>query len=137
VLLGFFFILWTNDTGAYITGRAFGRHKLWERISPHKTWEGFAGGVILSVAVAYLISHFYTEFSPLLWMIIGFTISVPGTLGDLVESLFKRSIDVKESGGILPGHGGILDRFDGVLLSTPLLLALIQIAELVSGLVNG
>jgi phosphatidate cytidylyltransferase len=134
ILLGYFFILWTNDTGAYITGRTIGKHKLWERISPKKTLEGFVGGIILSIAVGYLISHYYTELSPILWMTIGLLVGVFGTLGDLVESMFKRSIDVKESGGILPGHGGILDRFDGVLLSTPIILAVIQITEIVSAM---
>lgn len=134
ILLGYFFILWTNDTGAYITGRTMGRHKLWERVSPKKTWEGFIGGIVLSIAVGYLISHYYTELSPILWMTIGLLVGVFGTLGDLVESMFKRSIDVKESGGILPGHGGILDRFDGVLLSTPIILAVIQITAIVGAM---
>jgi len=135
ILLGYFFILWTNDTGAYITGRTMGKHKLWERISPKKTWEGFIGGIVLSIAVGYLISHYYTELSPILWMTIGLLVGVFGTLGDLVESMFKRSVDVKESGGILPGHGGILDRFDGVLLSTPVILAVIQITAIVSAMI--
>ena len=137
LLLGFFYILWTNDTGAYITGMTLGKHKLWERISPKKTWEGFFGGMVLSIVVAYIISRYYTDFSPLQWMIIGLTVSVFGTFGDLVKSMFKRSLGVKDSGNILPGHGGILDRFDGVLLSTPLVLALIQISALVSALING
>ncbi len=137
IVLGYFFILWTNDTGAYLTGMSIGKRKLWERVSPKKTWEGFFGGVILSIAVAYLISRYFKELSPLLWMIMGLLISVFGTFGDLVESLFKRSIDVKESGGLLPGHGGILDRFDGVLLSTPIVLTFVQIAEFVSNMVNG
>ena len=136
ILIGFFLILWTNDTGAYLSGMALGKHKLWERISPHKTWEGFFGGMLLSIAVAYVISKFYTDVNSILWMIIGLLVSVFGTMGDLVESLFKRSINVKESGGILPGHGGILDRFDGVLLATPIVLTLVQIAEFVSNMVN-
>lgn len=137
VLLGFFFILWTNDTGAYLSGMALGKHKLWERISPKKTWEGFFGGVILSIGVAFLISHYYTEISPLVWMLVGLTISVFGTLGDLVESVFKRSINIKESGTLLPGHGGILDRFDAVLLATPMVLALLQIIQIIGTLLNG
>lgn len=137
VLLAYFFILWTNDTGAYLTGMAMGKAKLWERVSPNKTWEGFFGGMVLSIGVAYLISRFYTDFSPVIWMVIGFLVSVFGTFGDLVESLFKRSLDVKESGGLLPGHGGILDRFDGVLLSTPVVLTFIQIVEFVTNLANG
>ncbi len=137
ILLGYFIILWTNDTGAYVTGMTMGKHKLWERISPKKTWEGFIGGAVLSIALAYLISRYYTELSPLLWMTIGLMIGVFGTLGDLVESMFKRSIDVKESGSLLPGHGGILDRFDGVLLSTPLVIAILQIAAMIGTMLNG
>jgi len=136
ILLGYFIILWINDTGAYVTGMTMGKHKLWERISPKKTWEGFIGGVVLSIAIAYLISRYYTELSPLLWMTIGFMVGVFGTLGDLVESMFKRSIDVKESGSLLPGHGGILDRFDGVLLSTPLVIALLQIVIIVNDILK-
>jgi phosphatidate cytidylyltransferase len=136
IVLGYFFILWTNDTGAYLTGSAFGRHKLWERISPKKTWEGFIGGLVLSMGVAYLLSHYYTELNPVLWVLIGFIVSVFGTLGDLVESMFKRSLDVKESGGILPGHGGILDRFDGVLLSTPFVIGLLYIVAWVNQIIN-
>lgn len=127
IILGYFFLLWTNDTGAYIVGVSIGRHKLWERISPKKTWEGFIGGVVLTVGIAYFISHYFTDLSPVLWILIAFIISVFGTLGDLVESMFKRSLDIKESGSILPGHGGILDRFDGVLLSTPIVLGILFI----------
>lgn len=136
ILVGYFLILWTNDTGAYLSGMALGKHKLWERVSPKKTWEGFFGGVILSIVVGYVLSKYFTELNAIMWMLIGLLVGVFGTMGDLVESLFKRSIDVKESGGILPGHGGILDRFDGVLLSTPIVLTLIQIAEFVSNMVN-
>jgi phosphatidate cytidylyltransferase len=127
LLLGFFFLLWTNDTGAYIVGMSIGKHKLWERISPKKTWEGFFGGVILAMGIGYVISLFYPELNYMLWMIMGLIIGVFGTLGDLVESAFKRSLDVKDSGSILPGHGGILDRFDAVLLATPFVLVLLQL----------
>ena len=127
LLLGFFFLLWTNDTGAYIVGMSIGKHKLWERISPKKTWEGFFGGVILAMGIGYVLSLFYLELNYMLWMIMGLIIGVFGTLGDLVESAFKRSLDVKDSGSILPGHGGILDRFDAVLLATPFVLVLLQL----------
>lgn len=128
IVLGFFIMLWVNDTGAYITGMSMGKHKLWERISPKKTWEGFIGGVILSAIAAYILSAVYKE-STILWIIISLIVSVFGTLGDLVESMFKRSINIKESGGILPGHGGILDRFDGVLLTTPLVISMLVLIQ--------
>jgi phosphatidate cytidylyltransferase len=136
LLLGFFFLMWTNDTGAYLVGRALGKHKLWERISPKKTWEGFFGGLVLSICIGYVISLFYTELHYILWMIMAVIVSVFGTMGDLVESAFKRSIDAKDSGSILPGHGGILDRFDGVFLSTPFVLVLLQLVQTINELLN-
>jgi phosphatidate cytidylyltransferase len=136
IVLGFFIMLWTNDTGAYLSGMAIGKHKLWERISPKKTWEGFFGGLVLSMVAGYILSHFYNDISTVLWIVLGFTIGVFGTLGDLVKSMLKRSINVKDSGNILPGHGGILDRFDGVLLSTYFVLGLLYIVNLTSQVVN-
>jgi phosphatidate cytidylyltransferase len=117
--LAFLLMLWANDTGAYLTGMGFGRHKLFERHSPKKTWEGFIGGVLISAGVGLLIGHFYTEYTWYQWAIMGILIGTVGTMGDLVESMFKRSINVKDSGGILPGHGGLLDRFDGLFLAVP------------------
>ncbi len=99
----------------------FGRTKLFERVSPKKTWEGFVGGVAFAVLAGYLFAYF-TDSSVMHWMILAVIIGVFGTLGDLSESLLKRSGDVKDSGNILPGHGGVLDRFDGILLSAPLVL---------------
>lgn len=119
LLLAFFFLIWANDTFAYLVGRAIGKTKLFERISPKKTWEGTIGGAVFTQGVAYLISVYFTELPPVHWHAIALIVSVFGTLGDLVESMFKRSLGVKDSGNILPGHGGILDRFDGVLLSAP------------------
>lgn len=136
LVLGFFIMLWTNDTGAYLTGMVFGRHKLWERISPKKTWEGFFGGVVLSIVAGYVISLYFQDLSTILWMVVGFIIGVFGTLGDLVKSLLKRSINVKDSGTILPGHGGILDRFDGVLLSTYFVIGLLYIVNLTYQMLN-
>ncbi|PTQ93177.1 phosphatidate cytidylyltransferase [Mucilaginibacter yixingensis] len=125
--LGFMVMLWANDTGAYLSGRFFGKHKLFERHSPKKTWEGFIGGVIISAGVGLLLSHYYTELFWGHWVVIALIISCFGTLGDLVESMFKRSIDVKDSGGILPGHGGLLDRFDGLLMAAPLVYAYLSL----------
>lgn len=118
--LGFLLMLWANDTGAYLAGRSFGRTKLFERHSPKKTWEGFIGGVIISAVVGYVLSIYYVELSWKQWISVAILISCFGTLGDLVESMFKRSINVKDSGGILPGHGGLLDRFDGLLIAAPI-----------------
>lgn len=118
--LGFLLILWSNDTGAYLAGRSFGKRKLFERISPNKTWEGFIGGVVLAVAVAFNLEQYFGSLSKWEWASMALIISVFGTLGDLVESMLKRSLGVKDSGNILPGHGGLLDRFDGLLMAAPL-----------------
>jgi phosphatidate cytidylyltransferase len=117
--LAFLILLWANDTGAYLVGVKFGRTKLFERHSPKKTWEGFIGGVVINIIAAIIISRFYIDMQWKQWASMAVFISLVGTLGDLVESMFKRSINVKDSGGILPGHGGLLDRFDGLLLSAP------------------
>lgn len=118
--LGFFLMLWGSDTGAYLFGVKLGKTKLFERHSPKKSWEGFLGGIFTSVLIAYIISHFYTEYDAIHWIVMALLISCFGTMGDLVESMFKRSINVKDSGNILPGHGGVLDRFDGLLIGAPL-----------------
>lgn len=118
-LLGFFLILWIYDSGAYIFGSLLGRHRMIERISPKKSWEGFIGGSLTGFLTAYMISASFTEFSVSEWLLIALLIIVFGTFGDLVESMLKRSTGVKDSGSILPGHGGILDRFDAVFLAAP------------------
>lgn len=128
-LLGFFVIQWANDTGAYLAGSSFGKHKLFERISPNKTWEGAIGGAILAMATGYLFAYFSNS-SILHWMAAAGIVVVFGTLGDLTESQIKRSCGVKDSGNILPGHGGILDRFDGVLFSAPFVLAYLHLVEI-------
>lgn len=119
IILGFFLLIWSNDTFAYLTGRAFGKTKLFERVSPKKTWEGTIGGLLCTQGIAYLISAYFPNMAPMHWHMIALIVSIFGTLGDLVESKLKRSLDVKDSGTILPGHGGILDRFDGALLAAP------------------
>lgn len=118
--LGFLILLWTNDTGAYLAGRSFGRYKLFERISPNKTWEGFIGGVVLAIVVGLNLARYFQELSSSQWALMALIIGVFGTLGDLVESMLKRNLGVKDSGNILPGHGGVLDRFDGLLMAAPL-----------------
>jgi phosphatidate cytidylyltransferase len=120
LLLGFFLLTWSFDTLAYVFGVSFGKHRLFERISPKKSWEGFIGGLISSVGIAYGISQFFTQLDFMHWAMLALLIGVFGTYGDLVESSFKRNIDEKDSGSILPGHGGILDRFDGVFFTLPL-----------------
>lgn len=119
VLLGFLFILWLNDTGAYFTGSLLGKHKLFERISPGKTWEGSAGGAVFAVLAAWGLSQVFGQLDIAQWIILALIIVIFGTLGDLVESMLKRSLGIKDSGNILPGHGGLLDRFDAVLISAP------------------
>ncbi|MCD4747375.1 MAG: phosphatidate cytidylyltransferase [Bacteroidales bacterium] len=120
ILIGFFIILWINDIFAYLTGTKIGKHKLFERISPKKTWEGSIGGAIFCIIAAIIISFFNIELSLIQWLIMALIIIIFSTLGDLVESLLKRSLNIKDSGNILPGHGGILDRFDGVFVAAPL-----------------
>ncbi|MDB4088040.1 phosphatidate cytidylyltransferase [Flavobacteriales bacterium] len=121
LLTGFFIILWTSDSMAYLVGRKLGKHKLFPRVSPGKTWEGLIGGVSFAILAGYLFSYF-TESSSMHWIIMSIIISVFGVLGDLSESLLKRSGGVKDSGNLLPGHGGILDRFDGIFFSSPIIL---------------
>jgi len=118
--LAFLLMLWASDTGAYLFGRKLGKTKLFERHSPKKSWEGFFGGVFTSVLVAVIISFFFKEVSAPVWIGMAVIVVTFGTLGDLVESMLKRSLNVKDSGNILPGHGGILDRFDGLLIAAPL-----------------
>ena len=119
-LLGSMFILvWTNDTFAYLTGRLIGKTKLIERISPNKTWEGTIGGIVLTSTVGLLLSLYSPIEDTLFWMIGAAIVASSAILGDLLESLFKRSLNIKDSGSILPGHGGILDRFDAAIFSIP------------------
>lgn len=110
-------LVWVNDTGAYCVGNLIGKHKLIERISPTKTWEGFAGGLVLTILVGVLLSMFIPGASKLVWGALGLLVGLLAVLGDLVESLIKRSLGVKDSGRFLPGHGGFLDRFDSVIFA--------------------
>lgn len=121
VVLGFIFLVWSSDTGAYFIGSKFGKNRLFERISPKKSWEGFFGGLALALLVARILSIYFTELDFYQWMIVATITITAGTLGDLVESMLKRSIGVKDSGTLLPGHGGILDRFDAFFIAVPLI----------------
>jgi phosphatidate cytidylyltransferase len=127
IIIGFFLLIWANDTGAYLTGMSIGRHKLMERISPKKTWEGFFGGLIIAALVAWLLSGWLGVVDKIHWVIISVIISVVGTYGDLVESMLKRSFGVKDSGTIMPGHGGFLDRFDSTIMSFPIVYLFISL----------
>ena len=129
VTLGFLILMWTSDTGAYLCGRAFGKTKLFERISPKKTWEGSIGGGLLCIGTAFLLSSYWHELEQYEWITMAILIVIGGNLGDLTESMFKRSIDIKDSGTILPGHGGILDRFDAVLLASPFVFTFLYISR--------
>ena len=127
LVLVFFYTLWSNDTGAFLAGKNFGKHKLFPKISPNKTWEGTIGGAILALIIAYISASFFKELSAIEWMGMALIVVVFGSLGDLVESMLKRNYGVKDSGKILPGHGGILDRFDGLLLASPMVYTYITI----------
>ncbi|WP_180335591.1 phosphatidate cytidylyltransferase [Labilibaculum filiforme] len=129
IVLGVFVMIWANDTGAYLVGVNFGKHRLFERISPKKSWEGSIGGAIITLVVAWLYSSFFNDLSLIQSLVIGVTVVFFGSIGDLVESLFKRSIQVKDSGNILPGHGGILDRFDAILLVSPMVFVFLQVIK--------
>lgn len=130
LLLGYFLMLWANDTGAYLVGRKFGKHKLFPSVSPKKTWEGSIGGAVLAMIVSYLNAYFFGEYSLTVWMGMGLIIVLFGSWGDLVESLFKRSLKIKDSGTLLPGHGGVLDRFDGIFISAPMVYFYLRILTL-------
>jgi phosphatidate cytidylyltransferase len=131
-ILGILLILWATDTGAYFAGTFLGKHKLFERISPKKTWEGFIGGAVLAGIIAFvfnlILANYNKQFLSVTdWIVITIIIVVGGTFGDLVESLLKRSIEIKDSGSSIPGHGGFLDRFDGLFISAPFVVAYLEI----------
>ena len=126
-LLGFFILVWVNETFAYIVGTTLGKTKLFKSLSPNKTWEGMIGGGIFALLASWIISNYYTDIGFVNWFVIALIIVVFGTYGDLFESLLKRSTNKKDSGSILPGHGGILDRFDGVLIAAPFVFVYLHI----------
>lgn len=138
IIIGLFILIWTNDTFAYLVGKSMGKHKLFERISPKKTIEGFIGGVVFAVFAGFLISKLYIQPKPefsdksiLIWTIIAVIAGVFGTIGDLIESKFKRVAGVKDSGIIMPGHGGILDRFDSVIFVAPIVFLFYKILNFI------
>ncbi len=147
-LLAFFCIIWASDTGAYLTGICIGKHKMFERISPKKTWEGFFGGMVFALIVGFifyktntnkelsenLIStveslKYYNLLELWQWLAFALIVFVFGTLGDLVESMFKRSLNVKDSGSFMPGHGGLLDRFDSAIIAAPVAFVFLMLCS--------
>ena len=139
IIIGLFILIWTNDTFAYIVGKSIGKNKLYEKISPKKTIEGFIGGIIFAILAGYLISKYYIKANPqfsdksiMIWTSIALIVGVVGTIGDLIESKFKRIAGVKDSGKIMPGHGGILDRLDSVIFVAPIIFLFYQILNYVS-----
>lgn len=139
IIIGLFILIWTNDTFAFVVGKSIGKHKLYEKISPKKTIEGFVGGIVFAILAGFFISKFYIKASPqfseksiMIWTSIALIVGIVGTIGDLVESKFKRIAGVKDSGAIMPGHGGILDRLDSVIFVAPIIFLFYQILYYVS-----
>ena len=126
-LLVFLFILiWAYDSGAYLFGITFGKHRLFERISPKKSWEGFFGGWFLSMVLAFAMNRLFPTYDLYFLLLIATTVTITGTLGDLIESMIKRNLGLKDSGKFLPGHGGLLDRFDSILFASPFVYLVVQ-----------
>lgn len=127
--IAIFVLTWSNDTGAYLFGRQFGKTKLFERISPNKTWEGTIGGAVFTIAISYLCSMYVPNYPWYIWAVIAIIVSICANIGDLLESVYKRNAGVKDSGKIMPGHGGVLDRFDAIFLSAPMVLAFLLLID--------
>lgn len=131
-IIAIFILIWANDTFAFVVGKSIGKHKLFERISPKKTIEGFLGGLFFAIIFSVLIAKYFIFEPVLLWIGISLVVSIFGTIGDLIESKFKRLAGVKDSGKIMPGHGGILDRLDSIIFVAPFVFLLYQILYYVS-----
>jgi len=132
ILLGCFILVWVNDTFAYLVGKNFGKQKLFPRISPKKTVEGFLGGLFFACVASYFITHFTDTLTFNNWLILAIIVSTFGTLGDLIESKFKRQAKVKDSGVIMPGHGGLLDRLDSIIFAAPFVFLYLRLVVYVS-----
>ncbi len=132
LIIGIFLLIWVSDSFAYITGSLFGRHKLFSRVSPKKTVEGALGGLVFALATAYLLAKYEPIVSPIHWVVLAAIIVIAGSMGDLVESKMKRAAGVKDSGAILPGHGGMLDRLDSLVFAAPFAYLTLNIFAYVS-----
>lgn len=132
ILLGSFILIWVNDSFAYLVGKNFGKQKLFEKISPKKTVEGFLGGLFFACIASYFIANFTDTLNFTNWLILSIIISVFGTIGDLIESKFKRQAGVKDSGVIMPGHGGLLDRLDSIIFAAPFIYSFLSLLNYVS-----
>ena len=133
MVLGIFILVWTNDTFAYLSGNLIGKHKLYEKVSPNKTWEGFAGGVLASALMGYFLnSYVYTgnEFANGFWLKAALILAPAAVIGDLFESWLKRKMHVKDTGNIMPGHGGVLDRFDAMFFAIPAFYILLYLCDI-------
>jgi phosphatidate cytidylyltransferase len=126
LLLILFVLIWAYDSGAYLFGITFGKHRLFERISPKKSWEGFFGGWFLAVLFAFGLQKLFPDLELLFLVLMASAVTVAGTFGDLVESMIKRNLGLKDSGKFMPGHGGLLDRFDSILFASPFVYLIIQ-----------
>jgi len=131
IIISIFILIWTNDTFAYLIGKSIGKHKLYKIVSPKKTIEGFIGGLVFTLLIGYLVAVYYTKAAINIWLVIAIIASVFGTIGDLIESKFKRIAGVKDSGKIMPGHGGVLDRLDSVIFVAPFVYLYYQILNFI------
>lgn len=127
MVLSIFIFIWSNDTGAFFVGCSIGRHKMWERVSPKKTWEGTIGGITIAMLAGYIISLYSPQLNMWQWMGMAAVVAATGTYGDLIESCMKREMGIKDSGTIIPGHGGLLDRFDSTIVAIPSALIYLSI----------
>lgn len=132
LVIGIFLLIWTNDTFAFLIGKNFGKTKLYEKISPNKTIEGFLGGFVFALIAGYVIWYYAKFLTPGIWIGLGAILSIFGTLGDLIQSKFKRQAGVKDSGKLMPGHGGLFDRLDSIIFASPFVYAYLYILTYVS-----
>jgi phosphatidate cytidylyltransferase len=129
LIIGVMIFVFFNDSGAYFAGKYFGTHKLFPTISPKKTWEGSIGGALSSLGGYYFVKYLYSDIPSKTWFFIFLICVICGSIGDLIESMFKRDLKIKDTGSILPGHGGVLDRLDGILYSVPFVWSYLVFTE--------